>query len=272
MLFEFGAAALAGAIGKLFYDVNKSTEIDERAARKYAQAFEKEEDAKLLVQSKAEYADKRLINVVNKKRSIIQFTVPKFVEVYNNIQKIDIDINDTANKMIVKNCTDNLEVIKSMTVVAKKDFTDSELIFGCFIFGLGGMIVKDSERNLSAANNQMKAANVTYSQAESIAAMYDAITQRADRISDLLVKMNILFLRSIEQTKKTIEKNGFDIKKYNKSDKGILMTCVNTACAVTDIINIPVVDMDGKLSESAVDMIKTGEEYIKKINSVIENE
>lgn len=66
----------AGAVIKLFCDVDKSQKIDERALKKYAKAFEKNEEARLLVEQKAALTDKRLANVAKKKRAIVQNTVP----------------------------------------------------------------------------------------------------------------------------------------------------------------------------------------------------
>lgn len=43
--------------------------MDEKALSKYAKAFENNEEAKLLVKKKADFADKRLANVAKKKKS-----------------------------------------------------------------------------------------------------------------------------------------------------------------------------------------------------------
>ena len=81
--------------------------------------------------------------------------------------------------------------------------------------------------------------------------------------------MNMMFLRSIEETRKTIDKNGLNIHNYSEYEKGVLMTCVNVAKAVSDIVNIPVVDANGKISRQAIQMIETGENYLKEINEVL---
>lgn len=131
------------------------------------------------------------------------------------------------------------------------------------------MIRKDSERSLSAASNQLRAANVVYSQAESVAAVYDAIVERADRIAKLLMAMNALFIKSIQETDNVIGKNGLDVRNYDEFDKGVLMTCVNIAGAMSDLINVPVVDEDGLVSQAAEEMIATGENYLSKMKTLI---
>lgn len=269
MLIELGLMG-APSFAKTLYDAYKSTNMDERAMQKYSQAFEKEQDAKLIVKRKAEYTDKRLANVAKKKRFVIQNTFPQFVSVYDKIQKIEIDQKNVSNEIIAYNSNDQF-VVKDLAISAKKEFTDKELVCGMIFGGIGNLMVKESERNLSAANSQMRAANVAYSQAQSIAEVYDAIVGRADRIAKLIVAMNILFVRSINETEHTIDRNGYNVRNYNDYDKGILMTCVNIAKAMADILNIPVVESDGKISEKAVEMIENGEQYLDKMNALLQS-
>lgn len=58
---------------------------------------------------------------------------------------------------------------------------------------------------MSAANSQLRASNVVVEQSKSIAAVYDAIVERADRIAKLLMAMNALFTKSINETQNTIQ-------------------------------------------------------------------
>ena len=132
------------------------------------------------------------------------------------------------------------------------------------------MAVMDSERYLSAANSQVRSANVVYSQAQSVGEVYDAIVARADRISNLLMAMNALFVKSITETERVINANGLNVRNYSEYDKGVLMTCVNIAGAVSDIIDVPVVDEKGVLCDSALEMIETGENYIEKMRQLMQ--
>lgn len=257
------------ALVKTVYSADKSAKMDERALGKYAKAFEKSEEARLLIRKKAEYTDKRLANTAKKKRAIVKNTVPQFVNVYGKIQKIELENKIAANEISVRNTVQKLAVLNAISISVKKDFTDKELVCGFITQGLGKLWEMDSERYLSAANSQMRAANVVYSQAESIGEIYDAIAARADRISKLLMALNALFIGSINETEKIIEKNGIDVKNYSEYDKGVLMICVNIAVAMSDIIDVPVVDESGRLCESAVEMIQTGEQYLTQMNKLI---
>ena len=253
----------------LLYSANKSLEMDKKALKKYAKAFEKGEEAKLLIHKKAEFTDKRLGNVAKKKRAIIKNTIPRFVEVYSQIQKIDLENESPINEISVRQNIKKLAAINTASLSVKENFTDKELVCGWITKGLGGLMELDSKRYLSAAKNQMRQANVIYSQAQSISEVYDAIVGRADRIANLLATMNVLFVKSIEETERIINKNGLDVRNYNDFDKGVLMTCANMAVAMSDLIDIPVVDENGIICESATEMIETGEKYISKMKQLI---
>lgn len=266
MLIE---ALAVGAIAKTFYSVDKAMKMDEKALKKYAKAFEIQEEAALMVKKKSELADKRLGNVVKKKRAIIENTVPQFVEVYSQIQKIDLTLKDHSTEIILSNKKEADMKFQMMTISHKQNLTDKELVCGLLVKGVGKMIEKDSERYLSAASSQLRAANVVQSQAESIVAVYDAVIEQADRIAKVLMSLNALFVKSIQQTSEVIHKNGLDIKNYDDFEKGVLMTCVNLAKAMSEMIDIPVVDENGVICQTAREMIVTGENYINKMNGLI---
>lgn len=262
-------ALAAGALISMFYSVDKSMKADEEALRKYARAFEIEEEAALAVRKKAEITDKRLLNVAKKKRAVIEVTIPKFVEVYSVIQKVEISERASVNEIAIREGIRQLSTPNVLSISVKKDFTDKELVCGWFFKGLGKMMEKDSERYLSAANMQISSANTASSHAESIMAVYDAVIARADRISKLLASMNVLFLKSIEETKATIERNGENVRNYSEFDKDVLMNCVNFAVAMSDLINIPVVDEQGRIGEEAERMLLTSEDNLKKMDKLI---
>ena len=239
-------------LAALAYCADKSNKMDAQALAKRSKAFTKEAEARDLVYQKRSTAEKKMQNVAKKKRAIIESTLPRFVEVYQKIQKIDLTISD-KNELAVYNQFQKSNAIQAMQVVIQKPLTDGQLITEYIFKGIGGMMI----------------ANVVYSQAQSVAEVYDAIIGRAERIASLLMRMNALFLGSIFETEKVITQNGTNAKAYNQQDMGILMTCVNLAGAMSEIINIPVLDENGELCKAAVEIIQTGEAYIEQMNDLI---
>ena len=263
-------AAGAGTI--LTMQAGKSAKIDEQAMKKYAKAFAKEEEAKQLIQKKEQQADQSLLKLARRKKGIIETTINDFLEMYKDIQKIHFtEGNGIKELSALSISTASVERLHSMSISCSKPMTDKELIVGSLFRGMGGMWIKQSERDLSAANSQVRASNVAYSQAETIAVIYDGIKDRADRMADLLKKMNAWLVLSIEEAKNTLTRNGLDVKNYSDNDILVIVNCVNWLKATKDIIDTPLFDSEGKLEEASLKAIETGERYIAEINSTIEN-
>ncbi len=260
---------IGAGVVKSFSNTNKANKLNEKALEKYGRAFEIENESQLLVQKKAELTDKRLCNVAKKKRAIISNTLPQFVDVYSQIQKVEISSKNEQTDFAISKYGSGISVLQSMSISFAKSITDTDLVCGCIMGLLGTTSKMESERFHSAASSQLRSANVVHSQAQSIVAVYDAIIGRADRIAKLLMAMNTLWMKSINQTKETIERKGLNIRNYSEFDKGVLMTCVNIADAVSKIIDVPVVDENGELCQSAEEMIMTGEKYISEMNTLI---
>ena len=268
MLIELAIGAVG--VGKLLSDGNKALKMDAEAIAKYGKAFTREYEAEQLVQQKRNFADKRLENVAKKKSAVITASLPMFVDVYGKIQKINIQQKTDRFEIAEISDAEKIGTLQSIGVVTKKEFTNKELIVGTMFKGIPGMIVEDSKRNLSAARSQLSAANAVYSQAQSIAEVYDAIIGRADRIAKLLMNMNALFIGVITESQRLIEKNGLDIRNYSEKEKSTLVLCVNFAVAMTKLLDIPVLDENGKIAQAAVEMIENGEAYLSKINEIMQ--
>lgn len=260
-------AGIAFGVG-VYAPVDKSMKLDEKALQKYGKAFEKEQNARIKVDEKSKLADKRAKNVANKKRVILKHSLPQFIEVYGKIQEIQIK-NKENTKIIEFDALDNLNYITTIPIATLESFTDKQLICGIALRGITGMMVKESEQKLSAANNTMNYAKVYEAQADSFVAVYNAIIEQANRLSDLLLKMNMLFLRSIEETNRVINKNGTDVFKYSENDKSVLATCVNIADAVLKLVDVPVINEHGELVKEAVEMIEKGQMFLSEMSEIL---
>lgn len=269
MLIEFAIGAAIGTSARWLHEGNKALKMDADAIAKYGKAFTREYEAQQLVQQKRDLADKRLENVAKKKKAIINSSLPMFIEVYGQIQKLNIQRKDRRFEMLEYSDIEKSGMLQSIDIVTKKEFTSKELVVGTMFKGFSGMAVEDSKRNLSAARSQLSASNAVCSQAQSIAEVYDAIIGRSDRIAKLLMNMNALFIGIISESKKIIGTNGLNIKNYSDKDKSTLVLCVNFAVAITNLLDIPVLDENGEIAQTAVEMIQTGEEYLARINEII---
>ena len=114
-------ALAVGVLAHTIYNVDKSLKIDEKAINKYSKAFSRQEEVAQLLKNKEEYADKRLANVAKKKRAIINDTVPKFVDVYSKIQKVEVALKSQSTELAFPINENELSKIDSMTMSVKKN-------------------------------------------------------------------------------------------------------------------------------------------------------
>ena len=138
-----------------------------------------------------------------------------------------------------------------------------------FFVGVTNSIVGDSEKNLKAAQIHKKYANVVVAQAETNVEVLKAIRERADRLTNLLTKLNILFLKSIKATDSLIEKNGSVRSLYTSEDKEMIRNCLNLADAVKSVLDTPLFESDGKIAEVSKAALETGEDYLQRIEQVM---
>lgn len=268
MVLPIVGIVVGAAVAKGLSDINKACNMDDEALEHYYKAFRREAEAKVELAKKKEKLNKRLTNVIKKKAAILEFTVPRFVDVYEVIQKIKITSNAENLLAISNGELQKIGNITSMSLSIAGDVSAKTALGEALLYGLGGAIKKDSERNLSAARSQSRMSRVVEEQAKSAEVVMDTIIQHADRVSTLMAQLNQLFLQSIEETERTIKNNGTDINNYSEYDKSVLMTCVNMASAVADFIKIPVIDENAQITAEAINMLQTGENYINKINAL----
>ena len=242
--------------------------IDAEAMRKYAKAFSKEEAAKRLIAEKEQDADESILKLARRKRAIVATTIKDFLEMYEKIQKVSFSEGDGLKELQTLSISSvSVDNLHQMTVSCSLPLTDKELILGVLFAGM--MMVRESERNLSAASSQVRASNVAYSQAETISVVYDAVKNRADRMADLLKRMNAVLFNCNNETKQRISKYGYDVRTWQKDDRVVLVNCINWVKAIKDILDVPLFNKNGELEQQAEIAITIGEEHLAKINNAL---
>ena len=157
---------------------------------------------------------------------------------------------------------------------ASASMTDREMVttmvVNGFFWGIGGgisaLVKKDSQRNLDMAQARAKQARVIAEQANTVGLAYEAITERSNQITDVLTKLNLLFVKSLANTERIISERGMDKLNYSLSDRENLAVCMNLAAAVKNMIDTPLLDETGEITAKALEAIKIGQEHIQRIN------
>lgn len=249
----------------------KASDIDEQTLNTLKKAHDKHADAIELFDRHKQAADTSLQKLVNRKKGILSTRMNRFISVYEQIRKIDFRPGDGilelyADTLSVK----QVEELKIMTTTSMQPLSEKELMVK-FLFhgfwgtGTGNMILADSKRNAEIANSQKRIANTLYSQAETLVIAVDAIGARAEQMSNLLARFSMLFGECIDSTEQIIQRNGIDRSRYSRSDRETLMNCVNLAQAVKAILDVPVLNTDGSVTEASLTALEEGEHRLQEL-------
>lgn len=234
-------------------------------------ALNRMEESQMLMREQQNKTEMSLEKLANRKKGILITSIKEFIEIYEKIKKIDFkDIGGVDELSLSTIASGLLTEMRNMSTGAGVSMSTGQLI-STFIIkgGISGIMAKESEMNITSAQIRRKQAAVVTSQSETVKVTMDAIYQRAERMSQLLAKLNILFRKSIETTKTIIDEKGKNYINYSKKDKEYIMTCMNFATSIKKIIDTPLLDEDGKILKMSIEAIDTGEKYLDKINNVI---
>lgn len=252
----------------------KASDIDENAMNTLKKAHDKHADAIELFERHKQAADASLQKLVNRKKGILSSRMNRFIAVYQQIRAIDFCPGDGilelyTNTLSVKQVNE-LEVmaVTSMQPLSEKELMAKFLFHGIGT-GTGNMILADSKRNAEIANSQKRIANTLYSQAETMVIAVDAIGKRAEQMSSLLAHFSMLFGECIESTEQIIQRNGTDRDRYSKDDRETLMTCVNLAQAVKAVLDVPVLNADGSVTDASLAALEEGERRLQELRQNI---
>ena len=237
------------------------------------EAFTMVEAAARKLQSQYEKLEGTMLKLANRKRGIMGGTLPKFVSVHEKIIQINFDRRLSVDK--IHNLAlrpENVRSMNQMISVSGIQMSDKEII-GTFLFspeynGIGGAIKKDAKINLDIAYTRSDEAEVIAHNTDTARIALEGINDKAESVLKLLTQMNALLLKSIQYTSEIINRNGFDAEVYSNADIDAIQNCCNFAKAVSDMLKAPLFDSDGKLSGQIDKALSTGNEYIRKIQTV----
>ena len=265
---------VGGIIGaKSISDIWQADKYEREARSVNYEAYSLIETANRKLKSQSEKTESTLMKLANRKRGIMSSSLPKFIEVYEKIKRIefeDVDLSDDSKALIIQ--SENINAINKMISVSGVQLSDKEII-GTYLFsieygGLFGAIKKDAKINLDLAYTRSDEAEIIAHNIDTARIAIEAIIAKAERFLKLLAQMNMLFLKSLQYTSELIERNGYNKHNYSVEDKKALMNCMNFAKAVKDILTVPLFDSDGKVSQQVNQALETGNEYINQLQAV----
>ena len=256
-----GALVTAGAV--------KSIHIDEKSLETLRDAHNLHAEAVELVRRSREKADQNLQKLVNRKKAILSNRLLPFVELFDTIRRIEFAPGEGIVELLGDQITvEDAVAIRTMAISSMKPMSDNEVAVKFLFSGITGVMVADSKRRLSIANSQMQIAETTNLQAEEMAIAMNAIGEHAELISDLLARFSFLLGKTLNEMKKIIDCNGMDRSLYTKEDREVIMACVNIAGAVKAVLDAPILDGTGSISQESQKALREGTQRLEKLKSI----
>ncbi len=260
-----------GALGMtLFQQINHADNINKSAMEKNSRAFTKMADAERKVaQSKKQLMDAININAVRKK-AILNYHIKEAKTLLENFETIILLKRGKGTEELglieLKNSLSNY--VKVQSLASADMMTNSQLAINFAIFGIGGLMIKESKINAAVASQNMSKASAMQAQADTVSISMEGIAERVDMTTQLLEKLGVLQLAFIKQLKEIWAANGRDAEKYTEQDMNIIDLTIACTMVLYRIINAPILDENGKISIESKEAMEKGNAYMLQIDSL----
>lgn len=262
--------------GRVIHDMCQSDQLNEQAKRKTEKSYAKIADAQIAQKEEEEVMQNAVLRLTNRKRAILATSMKDFLQVYEKLIKINFIESDGIKELenftpaIVQDLHTQISAVQGMP---QMPVVTKNVVVGCLMGGFLGAvsssIVDDSKKKLDLARMQSRQADVIAQQAQGIALAYQAVTERAASMTDVLTKLNMLLIKGIRYTDALMEKKGVEKRNYSLEDRKALAACVNVAGAVKSILDVPIIDTKGEITQKSLETIQLGEHYLQEISFAI---
>lgn len=125
---------------------------------------------------------------------------------------------------------------------------------GCGIIGMFGWnayMSKKSQIALDNAKSTYAEAEVVVEQLEMASEVCGYIEARAKMFSEVLDKLNSIFVTSVLNLKKITEEKGTDFDEYDRCEQQAVATAVTLAKSIKAVLDIAILNKDGSLSRES---------------------
>lgn len=268
--------AITGA--KVVSDMRESDKLNEQAMKKSLRACNNIAEAEIEKNVVKEKMDKEILRLMNRKKGILRSSMKSFLSVYDKIMQIQFTESDGIREL------DNFkpalleETIQGVSLETKgiaAPRLTTNVIKGFLVGGLLGAvsssIVDDAQYGLDNARQQLKQANLIADQTRIVELSYRGVTERVSRMTETLTRCNVLFVKAIEASNRIIGQNGKDKSKYSENDRKTLGCCINLAGGIKDILDAPIIDVKGELTQMSLEAIEKSVRVINEVQGVLSN-
>ena len=263
--------AVVASVAKTIKDMKRSDELEAAARKKQRNAYRAISQAEAERASEEERMNQAIGRLITRKKGVLITSIDKFIVVYEKIKEIKFKESDGIRELDNFSPACCQEVSKQVVAISRRDFMTSGMtknvvkgfLFGGLAGAISASIVDDAENKLNMAKDTARQAAVFAEEKRIHSLAYREIAERANRMADLLTELNTkFFVKSLRNTEQLIEVKGKNRDKYTSDDFAQIGTCLDLAKAIKDIIDAPIIDKEGELSQKTLQIIEEARQCI----------
>ncbi|GHV58273.1 hypothetical protein FACS189460_5790 [Deltaproteobacteria bacterium] len=138
-------------------------------------------------------------------------------------------------------------------------------VFVAPIIAVGGMLLASKAKEAhSEAYSNLKKAEVAAESLRTACVAAKAIWKRAKEIYGIISQLQPLFGNSVAVVKYLVSKDT-DYRNYSRSDKEEVCRCFSLAKTTKNILEVPVFDENGTVTQRSKDVLKATREFLSEI-------
>jgi hypothetical protein len=131
----------------------------------------------------------------------------------------------------------------------------------------GTLMASKAKKALNDAYSNYDEAEAFKTQADSIAVALKGIRTRADQLTDLLEKLDVIFTVSVRKLSNIISTEGVDWASYSTVSKNEVYRSVQIAKTIKIVLDTQLLKQDGKLDEKSREVVETGQKYLTALKN-----
>lgn len=270
MFFDTGTLLLSGGI--FISNMIKQDKLNQEADNRNRRALNRLCDASHKRQVEEQEMQNEVVRLINRKKGVLQTTMPMFIELYEKIGKIQFNESDgicqlsTFKTEYEEDLKISVDLVRSTPEKIPTITTNVILggLYGGVLGAISSSCVDDAKRKVDLAKLEAKQIRICEIQENTAALSYSAIGDKTRMITTALTRLNQLFNRSIKAASEVIDKNGLDKSAYSQKEREVLATCINLAVVIKDIIDVPVITKEGQENRNVNELVKKAQTFLEE--------
>lgn len=211
------------------------------------------------LQNQQEITIKSMEKLANRKKMILSTSIKNFIGVYEKLMTIEFNESDTMHPLNHNDYENNIiDDLRSMVVTSGYTMNYNQTIYTYLVGSLLDRSFLDENAKIIHKKSAPKQHVVTL----------DSFYMRSERLSVLLAHLNLHFRKHLDATADIFVKNGNDRSNYSNEEKHYIRNCLKIAEIVKLIIDTPLIDDTGVLSEKSLEALRVGNDCLIQLNTV----